>query len=123
MKEKGKGSVDQPKVISVYNKGMDGLDLLDMLLGSYRPNLRSKKWWWPLFSNAFLRANHEAERVRLGGPTASVPGQIRLDGVNYTLVPTSQGHCIYCKSSTRLKCSKCDKRLHKKVCHEMYHSK
>ena len=70
-----------------------------------------------------VRANHEVQRVQLGGPTASVPGQTRLDGVNHTLVPTSQGRCIYCKSNTRLKCSKCDKRLHKKVCHELYHSK
>ena len=155
VKGKGKVSVDQPKVISEYNKGMGGVDLLDMLLGSYRPNLRSKKWWWPLFANALniavvaafkihqkvcvdqlshldfrievaevmVRANHEAQRVRLGGPTASVPGQIRLDGVNHTLVPSSQGRCIYCKSNTRLKCSKCDKRLHKKVCHELHHSK
>ena len=52
MKGKGKVSVDQPKVISEYNKGMSGLDLLDMLLGSYRSDLRSKKWWWPLLSNA-----------------------------------------------------------------------
>ena len=155
VKGKGKVSVGQPKVLSEYNKGMGGVDLLDMLLGSYRPNLCSKKWWWPLFSNALniavvaafkihkkacvdqlshldfrtevaevmVRANHEAQRVRLGVPTASVPGQIRLDGVNHTLVPTSQGRCIYCKSNTRLKCSKCDKRLHKKVCHEMCHSK
>ena len=52
VKGKGKVSVDQPKVISEYNKGMSGLDLLDMLLGSYRSDLRSKKWWWPLLSNA-----------------------------------------------------------------------
>ena len=155
VKGKGKVSVDQPKVICEYNKGMGGVDLFDVLLGSYRPNLHSKKWWGPLFSNALniavvaafkvykkacadqlshldfhievvevmVRANHEVQRVRLSGPTASVPGQIRLDGVNHTLVPTSQGRCIYCKSNTRLKCSKSDKRLHKKVCHEMYHSK
>ena len=155
VKGKGKVSVDQLKVISEYKKGMGGVDLLDMLLGSYLPNLRSKKWWWPLFLNALniavvaafkihkkacvgqlshldfrievaemmVRANHVEQRMQLGGPTASVPGQIRLDGVNHTLVPTSQGRCIYCKSNTRLICSKCDKRLHKKVCHEMYHSK
>ena len=107
MKGKGKVSVDQPKVISEYNKGMGGVDLLDMLLGSYRPNRRSKKWWWPLFANTLniavvaafkihnkvcvdqlshldfrievaevmVRANHKAQRVRLGGPTASVPGK------------------------------------------------
>ena len=52
VKGKGKVSVDQPKVIAEYNKGIGGVDLFDMLLGSYRPNLRSKKWWWPLFANA-----------------------------------------------------------------------
>ena len=60
--------------------------------------------------------SHEAQRVRLGGPTAPVPEQIRLDGINHTLVSRSQGCCIYCKSNTRLMCSNCDKRLHKKVC-------
>ena len=55
-------------------------------------------------AEVMVRAKHEAQRVRLGGPTASVPGQIRLDGVNHTLKSTSQGRCIYCKSNTRLKC-------------------
>ncbi|KRY22679.1 PiggyBac transposable element-derived protein 3 [Trichinella patagoniensis] len=27
-------------------------DILDKLLSSYRPRLKSKKWWWNLFSNA-----------------------------------------------------------------------
>ena len=49
---KKKSSVDQLKVVSEYNKGMGGMDLLDMMLESYQPNLRSNKWWWPLFSNA-----------------------------------------------------------------------
>ena len=43
--------IDQPFIIKVYNEGMDGLDVSDRLLSSYRPRLRSKKWWWNLFSN------------------------------------------------------------------------
>ena len=39
-------------------------------------------------AKVMVRANHEVQRVRLGGSTASVPGQIRLDGVSYNLVPT-----------------------------------
>ena len=34
-----------------HNKCMGGVDLLDRFLSDYRPRLRSKKWWWCLFSN------------------------------------------------------------------------
>ena len=66
-------------------------------------------------------ANHEKPRVRLGGPTARVPDQVRLDGVYHTLIATSQGRCIYCSANIRLMCSKCGKRLHKNVCSGLYH--
>ena len=131
---------------------MGSADLLDMLLRSYRPNLFSKNWCRLLFSNALnnavvaafeihknvctnqlshldlrvevaevmISANHEAQRVRLGCSTAPVPEEIKLAGINHTWVPTSR--CIG-KSNTRLICSKCDKRLHEKACHKLYHSK
>ncbi len=44
--------VKQPMLISKYNNGMGGVDLLDRLLSQYRPTVRGKKWWWPLFTNA-----------------------------------------------------------------------
>ena len=43
--------VPQPMLISAYNTGMGGVDLFDKLLGSYRPIIRGKKWWWPFFTN------------------------------------------------------------------------
>lgn len=133
---------------------MGSVDLLGMLLRSYRPNLPSKNWCRPLFSNALnnavvaafeihknvctdqmshldlraevaemmISANHEAQRVRLGCSTAPVPEEIKLAGINHTWVPTSQCRCIG-KSNGRLICSKCDKRLHEKACHKLYHSK
>ena len=45
-------SVVQPHIIHQYNIGMGGVDVMDRLLSSYRPMLRGKKWWWPLFLNA-----------------------------------------------------------------------
>lgn len=48
--------VKQPHVIRRYNEGMGGVDLLDRLLGSYRPELRCRKWWWALFSNGLNMA-------------------------------------------------------------------
>ena len=44
--------VTQPHLIHLYNKGMGGVDLMDRLLSSYRPMIRGKKWYWPLFINA-----------------------------------------------------------------------
>jgi len=49
-------AVPQPYVVHKYNKGMGGVDILDWMLASYRPRLRSKKWWWNLFSNGLNMA-------------------------------------------------------------------
>ena len=37
-------SMTQPFVIKKYNEGMGGIDVMDHLLGSYRPNVSAKKW-------------------------------------------------------------------------------
>jgi hypothetical protein len=42
-------SIDCPKVVSMYNKHMGGVDLLDMLLALYRINKRSKKNYHYIF--------------------------------------------------------------------------
>ena len=44
--------VKQPFIVRQYNASMGGVDLMDRLLSSYRPMIRGKKWWWPLFLNA-----------------------------------------------------------------------
>ena len=44
--------VTQPKLIKQYNLGMGGADVMDRLLGTYRPMIRGKKWYWPLVINA-----------------------------------------------------------------------
>ncbi|KAL3248169.1 hypothetical protein MRX96_056582 [Rhipicephalus microplus] len=51
-----KVDIPQPHLIKKYNEGMGGVDVMDRLLGSYRPKLRSKKWWWNLFSNGLNMA-------------------------------------------------------------------
>ena len=43
--------VPPPHLMSAYNKGMGGVDLLDRLSASYRPSIRGKIWYWPLFTN------------------------------------------------------------------------
>ena len=45
----GRVEIDQPNSISVYNKTMGGVDRMNKNIGAYMINIRSKKWWWPLF--------------------------------------------------------------------------
>ena len=47
--EKKRISVDQPKVVQLYNRGMGGVDRLDQNLSCYMTQHRSKKWYWPMF--------------------------------------------------------------------------
>lgn len=40
-----------PQAIRDYNENMGGVDLHDNALANYRIAVRSKKWWWPVFTN------------------------------------------------------------------------
>ena len=42
-------AVDRPHVIGVYNKGMGGVDLMDMMCTLYKFKLRSKRWYMYIF--------------------------------------------------------------------------
>ncbi|KRY10351.1 PiggyBac transposable element-derived protein 3 [Trichinella patagoniensis] len=55
--------VKVPNIVRSYNTGMGGVDLLDKLAAAYRPTIRSKKWYWPLFINAVNVATVAAWRI------------------------------------------------------------
>ena len=44
-------SVQIPKLVKSYNAGMGFVDQLDWNVGKYRVGIRSKKWYWCLFTN------------------------------------------------------------------------
>ena len=154
VKGEGRKRITQPDAIYKYNKGMGGVDVCDRKLSSYRPRLRTRKWWWNLFAHALnmsVVAAHEfykrlngqkishhdfrieiaesllimqrPSRKRSGGPLSGPPKAARFDGVNHILVSTNQGRCLICFKNTRLKCEKCEIRLHKSFCSETYHKK
>ena len=49
--KEGEKQVSQPHFVCSYNKGIDGVDLMDKLAESYCPSIRDKKCYWPLFIN------------------------------------------------------------------------
>ncbi|KRZ05321.1 PiggyBac transposable element-derived protein 3 [Trichinella zimbabwensis] len=55
--------VPMPNIVRSYNIGMGGVDLLDRLAAAYRPSIRGKKWYWPLFVNAVNVATVAAWRL------------------------------------------------------------
>ena len=148
----GKTQVNQPRMIANYTAGMRGVDLMGRLLGAYRPQIKGKKWWWPLFVNALNMAvvaswrlhcavhNKDqlqhlefrrqvvlgllgaVSRQRLGGPTAAVNEDVPFDGYQHYLEAATQGRCANCGSNTKKKCTKCDKRLHE-ICVALYDDK
>ena len=137
-----KTQVNQPRMIANYRAGVGGLDLMDHLLGFYRPQIKGKKWWWPLFVNAQNMAVvaswrlhcvvHEkdqlphlefrrqfdlglleaASRQCLGGPTAAMNENVRFDVYQHYLEASTPGRCANCGSNTRKNCAKCDKQFH-----------
>jgi len=48
-KEKQSIMVLFPNIISVYNKHMGGVDLLDAIIGRYKISIKSRKWYMRLF--------------------------------------------------------------------------
>jgi len=43
-------TVNQPRIVKVYNNTMGGVDRADQNVSAYRITMRTKKWWWPLFA-------------------------------------------------------------------------
>lgn len=66
--------------------------------------------------------SQQLPRKRGGGHLARPPKAARLDKVNHFLHSTKQGRCLVCSKNTRLMCEKCQARLHKSICYEMFHS-
>ena len=48
--EKKNIHITRPHVVGGYNKYMGGTDRMDENVAKQRIGIRSKKWWWPLFT-------------------------------------------------------------------------
>jgi len=80
-KEKKRIDIKQPKVINIYNRYMGGVDRLDQNISAYMINLRSKKWWWPLFRFCVdLATNNSFQLYRLRKLDV---GETRMDALGF----------------------------------------
>ncbi|KRY20900.1 PiggyBac transposable element-derived protein 3 [Trichinella patagoniensis] len=93
--------VQMLNIVRSYNTGMGGVDFLDKLAAAYRPTIRSKKWYWPLFINAVNVATvavwwihcfseRTATPRAASGSMTQLPDK-RFDAVNYILGTEPQG--------------------------------
>ena len=57
---KTKVEIDQPFVVSQYNKFLGGVDRLDQNIAQYRIGIRSRKWYWPIVAYLLQIAMHNA---------------------------------------------------------------
>lgn len=48
--EKKKITISRPNAIAKYNRYMGGTDRMDENVALYRIGVRSKKWWWSIFT-------------------------------------------------------------------------
>ncbi|GFR85540.1 PiggyBac transposable element-derived protein 3 [Elysia marginata] len=53
-------TIPMPNAVAQYNVNMGGIDHMDQNLGAYRPTIRIKKWWWPIFRFAIGTAAKNA---------------------------------------------------------------
>ena len=80
-KEKKKISISQPDAVDVYNRFMGGVDHMDQNIFCYMINLRSKKWWWPLFRFCVdLAVNNAFQLYRLRKLDS---GESRMDALGF----------------------------------------
>ena len=54
-----------PHLCAAYVQGMGGVDALDQVINVYRIGIRSKKWWWVLFTHMLNNCMVNAWRLYL----------------------------------------------------------
>ena len=58
----------RPHLCAVYVQGMGGVDSLDQAINAYRIGIRSKKWWWVLFTHMLNTCVAAVFVSKSGGP-------------------------------------------------------
>ena len=113
MKNNPDDKLNHPNLIKKYNQGMGEVDVMDRLLGSCRPIISGKKWYWLLIINAInvsvtaawhvhcaVESKPIKSRLQIGvGRITVLPDDIRYDDVDHIRVSAPQGRCKICQKN------------------------
>ena len=95
-REKRKVNIEQPNIINQYNMSMVGVYCMDQNISTYLINLRTKKWWWPLFQFVVDVAVNSA--YQMYHQSHFNPGEYRLDALGSRRTIAGAYYYLYRKS-------------------------
>lgn len=152
VQDKQKIDIDQPYLISQYNKFMGGVDILDKRVANYRISIRGKKWYFAILlwmldvcvvnstilahqfgckmdSLEFRRQIARTLLYEYGDPkSATGPRSISILPIasssqqHLIITGTQRRRCRVCQNKTTKACDRCEIPLHDK-CFKDYHLK
>lgn len=149
--EKRRTEINQPFLISQYNKYMGGVDLLDNNISNYRINIRGKKWYFPIWLwmldicvvNAWTLARQFGNKMdhlefrrliaryllsnygkpkNLPGPSSALVPEPSTSKQHLVVTAQNRRRCRMCQNKTVKLCDTCEVPLHDK-CFKEYHTK
>ena len=95
-REKRRVNIEQQNITNQYNMPMGGDDGMDQNISAYMINLRSKKWWWPLFRLVVdVAVNNSYQIYR---QSHSNPRECRLDALGFRRAIVDAHYHLYRKS-------------------------
>ncbi|XP_049861751.1 piggyBac transposable element-derived protein 2-like [Schistocerca gregaria] len=112
-------SVTTPHLVEEYNAHMGSIDLLDKQISLYRTRIRSKKWWWPLFTQMIdISVTENSDVLPIKGNRISTKTQRttrkEIDG-------RMGDHRCMTRSRKSFHCAKCNVGVHDK-CFASFHT-
>ena len=95
-REKRRVNIEQQNIINQYNMPIGGDDGMDQNISAYMINLRSKKWWWPLFQLVVdVAVNNSYQIYRQSHLN---PRECRLDALGFRRAIVDAHYRLYRKS-------------------------
>ena len=94
-REKRRVNIEQTNIINQYNISMGAVDRMDQNISACMINLRTKKWWWPLFRFAVVAVNNAYQIYR---QSRLNPGEYRLDVLGFCRAIIEAYYSLYRKS-------------------------